>query len=592
MESKSKIKDILENTDNDNIIIEQHSINEEKNLEGKCVECEDADFVYSCVECQGDYCEICFAGLHRAGNRKNHQKITRKGYSNNNSKNDQNKMEIDSSHNDQNSNFYDDSDSDDDSNSGPSDSHDFYERAKYIPMRLSLKERKLLRLLEATLNVSEYTDKVDSLSINANKRIFNQVTEICAILSGIIVGLNYEEGQTLTSDKNFVIHADKFQTIFEIGRRHKTMNPEKMRSEYGKLMYLLQDSVTPTAQNTLEFNCIKPIHTVFRELKAGGSVKMLKDARVEIATRAITSYNDDGSKKSRQEVRDEVRRKERAVDELSRQYRTPKLSSDDIQGCLYSIGDNRSFLLTNRDTVDKMIFLLKRYFKADDYEEGYSLAINSGDQGARLSHSHERQYYYVLQSMTLWREVCNEMFKLWCLADEDLLNPSLAYQLKDTGQGVHRIQQAPSIGKTMREILFKVQQQFGEHWVGSSVVHLGDHNVPNALMFIDKYTQVSRILNPIVITLSRIDELIQDPKIKWYIDTIHGGKEKLKRDILLDFFKFGFDGSGADNFFDAGSCIDGRLTSAWNWCSKLNEKNYFPIFKLTSFIGFDGDFQK
>jgi hypothetical protein len=25
----------------------------------------------------------------------------------------------------------------------------------------------------------------------------------------------------------------------------------------------------------------------------------------------------------------------------------------------------------------------------------------------------------------------------------------------------------------------------------------------------------------------------------------------------------------ADNFFDAGSCIDGRLTSAWNWCSKV-----------------------
>lgn len=33
---------------------------------------------------------------------------------------------------------------------------------------------------------------------------------------------------------------------------------------------------------------------------------------------------------------------------------------------------------------------------------------------------------------------------------------------------------------------------------------------------------------------------------------------------IADFFRFAFDGSGADNFYDAGSCIDGRLTSAWN----------------------------
>ena len=49
--------------------------------------------------------------------------------------------------------------------------------------------------------------------------------------------------------------------------------------------------------------------------------------------------------------------------------------------------------------------------------------------------------------------------------------------------------------------------------------------------------------------------------------------------------------SGADNSFDAGSCIDGRLTSAWNWCSKIEKKGYYPLFMLAGFNGFDGDFK-
>jgi hypothetical protein len=42
--------------------------------------------------------------------------------------------------------------------------------------------------------------------------------------------------------------------------------------------------------------------------------------------------------------------------------------------------------------------------------------------------------------------------------------------------------------------------------------------------------------------------------------------------VLCDFFRYAFDGSGADNFFEAGSCIDGRLTSAWNWCQVFSPR--------------------
>ena len=45
----------------------------------------------------------------------------------------------------------------------------FVERAKFIPMRLTLSERKYLRLLEAALQVSEYTDKIDTIGYGYSK---------------------------------------------------------------------------------------------------------------------------------------------------------------------------------------------------------------------------------------------------------------------------------------------------------------------------------------------------------------------------------------------------------------------------------------
>ena len=77
--------------------------------------------------------------------------------------------------------------------------------------------------------------------------------------------------------------------------------------------------------------------------------------------------------------------------------------------------------------------------------------------------------------------------------------------------------------------------------------------------------------------IRHIDTLVaKGGKLNRYIAESFGGGPKLQKDILYDFFCKGFDGSGADNFFDAGSCIDGRLTSAWNWCSQLEKKPFFP----------------
>ena len=63
---------------------------------------------------------------------------------------------------------------------------------------LQMPERRLLRLVEAALSVSEYTDKVDVLSWNSKTgRIHAQIKDICAILCGLVVAQDYKKGQKL-----------------------------------------------------------------------------------------------------------------------------------------------------------------------------------------------------------------------------------------------------------------------------------------------------------------------------------------------------------------------------------------------------------
>jgi hypothetical protein len=109
----------------------------------------------------------------------------------------------------------------------------FTERAKYIPLRLELNERRLLRLLEGVLHVSEYTDRVDAPAVKGSaKRRQVQLRELHAILSGLLLACDYEKGQEVLESCAYAEYENFFQMLFETVRRYKIMNPEKMRDTY------------------------------------------------------------------------------------------------------------------------------------------------------------------------------------------------------------------------------------------------------------------------------------------------------------------------------------------------------------------------
>ncbi|KNZ76028.1 UPF0652 protein [Termitomyces sp. J132] len=581
--------------------------------EGYCVECEDQPAQVLCETCSDAYCEVCFAAQHRKGTRRQHKskplsgkggnKSTKPATANDPMQEDSSKAtkhsisQMDVEDNGAHESDYEEWEG---INPGPPTTEVlgaqpaigakvgewFVDRAKYIPLRLTLVERKYLRLLEAALNVSEYTDKIDTIGFGLSKakRIVQQIRELCAIMSGLLLAADYKQGQELFTDRDFESNAEFYQSIFELGRRHKIMNPDKMRTTYGKLIYLLQDSQSHDVKELLNFSCVRPIKTVYSVLEEYRATDLLRDDLISVATKEIYSEG-----RPRRDIQKDIKSKERAIEILAARYERDGLSQEKLRQCLYSIGDNHAFLRTNRDPCERMINYLKEHFHPTQAKDSKSsLAIRSGRDGARLSHDHGKQYAYVLQSLTLWREILHDMFHLWSLAEQDLLAENVPYRLRDTGQGLNRVQASPKTSRMMHNILYKAQKSVGT-WIGSSVIHMGDHNVPNALMFIDKYTQIYRILLPICNPLSQVPSLAAKPALRSYIEDEFGSTENLTREILGDFFRHGFDGSGADNFFDAGSCIDGRLTSAWNWCATIEKKRYFHVFLLAGFVGFDGE---
>eukprot|EP00392_Amoebophrya_sp_AT5.2_P010187 g10240.t1 len=251
---------------------------------------------------------------------------------------------------------------------------------KHAPVRLTLAERQVLKILEAALQVSEYTDKVDCMQIGRNKSevICEQIHELCNCIAGMLVSHSYDRAMRFFGNKEEkakLAQRDKggennqhkisddgedtnvnellFQKVYELGRRAKILNPSQMKTTYGKMMWLLMDSSrAPIIQKMNGFECVgrntenetaRQVRTVFELLmekdrqQAEAFLKepLLEAAIVEVGGLVVgrsqvgeeagTSVG--GIKNSskfqsltREEVRRQVEQKHKAVEYLTQKY--------------------------------------------------------------------------------------------------------------------------------------------------------------------------------------------------------------------------------------------------------------------------------
>ena len=149
---------------------------------------------------------------------------------------------------------------------------------------------------------------------------------------------------------------------------------------------------------------------MYAVLEEHGALDLLRDDLITVATKEIYSEG-----RPRRDIQKDIKSKERAIETLATRYVKPGLSQENVRQCLYSIGDNHAFLRVNRDPCERMIAYLKEHFHPTQAQGSKkSLAIRSGKDGARLSHDHGKQYAYVLQSLSLWKEILHGASRLIC----------------------------------------------------------------------------------------------------------------------------------------------------------------------------------
>ena len=255
-------------------------------------------------------------------------------------------------------------------------------------------------------------------------------------------------------------NAEFFQEIFEIGRRNKVLNPAKMRTTYGKLMYMLQDSQSSNVARGLGFSLYKEMVMVGAYLdEILGIEELLYDERLIDATMHISDINEySGKKIERDQVKALVLKKQVTAETLTNEYGQKASAEgngsidkyrDEVARCINSLADAVAVIESNVAPVRRMIRLLEDNFDPNNAEKRFSLTLSGssssssrpsfsyygginrfgfgggGDSsGPTLSHSHPTQYMFVWQSLKLWSKVQENMHKLWVCADSDLLSTS------------------------------------------------------------------------------------------------------------------------------------------------------------------------
>lgn len=462
-----------------------------------------------------------------------------------------------------------------------------YRNFAEYPLRLTDVERQQMSLVIAALKVSEYTDEVDdnfrrkfspSRAMRSMQDFFDTVVGL-ALASDAVLKKTRDK---LTRNPELASYAPLLGELFEVVRRHKQLNPRSNQSEFGKLMLILQDSQNPSLQRSMGFpgSVVLPIKTVGAALRAIQQESMLQDPELE---RFLAHVGE---------------KKQSYLKGLVKKYATTEETREVIERCVKSIDDVETLILTSIDPLITLQTALNKEFKENGgHSRDRVISISRGRGGSMLTHSHDVHCQYVMESLVLWELVQRNILSLWRSTEQDMLfDSSGQYEFVNTGQGYQRMCKAPNSYAVMSRCLNEAQNRMNGQWVGIKVIHLGDRDVPNPLVFIDKYTQVPGLVYPVTHTLKELHSLFSNsgggsqgtgkevsyPGISNLLRHKYSSLEALRIFILADFFKHAFDGSGDDG----GSCIDGRLTSAWNWCQELSKKPYYEAFLLSGFLGF------